>query len=98
MISPGKILTVDEFIPIRKELKSSGKKLVFTNGVFDILHKGHVHYLFKARNLGDAMVIAVNSDSSVKRIKGDKRPINSELDRAFLLAALRCVDFVVFLQ
>jgi len=96
MISPGKILTVDEFIPIRKELKSSGKKLVFTNGVFDILHKGHVDYLFKARNLGDAMVIAVNSDSSVKRIKGDKRPINSELDRAFLLAALRCVDFVVF--
>ncbi|MCA0445517.1 MAG: D-glycero-beta-D-manno-heptose 1-phosphate adenylyltransferase [Bacteroidetes bacterium] len=96
MISPGKILTIDEFIPIRKELKSSGKKLVFTNGVFDILHKGHVDYLFKARNLGDAMVIAVNSDSSVKRIKGDKRPINSELDRAFLLAALRCVDFVVF--
>ncbi|MBN8704836.1 MAG: D-glycero-beta-D-manno-heptose 1-phosphate adenylyltransferase [Bacteroidetes bacterium] len=96
MISPGKILTVEEFIPIRKELKSAGKKLVFTNGVFDILHKGHADYLLKARNLGDAMVIAVNSDASVKRIKGDKRPINSELDRAFLLASLRCVDFVVF--
>lgn len=96
MISPGKILTVDEFIPIRKELKSAGKKLVFTNGVFDILHKGHADYLLKARNLGDAMVIAVNSDASVKRIKGEKRPINSELDRAFLLASLRCVDFVVF--
>ena len=96
MIEPGKILLVDDFLPVRNQLKASGKKLVFTNGVFDILHKGHVEYLNKARALGDAMIIAINSDASVKRIKGDKRPINSESDRAFLLANLRCIDFVTF--
>ncbi|MCK6602160.1 MAG: D-glycero-beta-D-manno-heptose 1-phosphate adenylyltransferase [Bacteroidetes bacterium] len=96
MIEPGKILTVREFLPIRQDLRKAGMKLVFTNGVFDILHKGHAEYLLKARNLGDALVIGLNSDSSVRRIKGEKRPINPEADRAYLLASLKCVDFVVY--
>lgn len=96
MSSQGKILSVEEFIPIREKLKAEHKKLVFTNGCFDILHKGHVDYLSKARELGDVMIVAINEDASVKRIKGEKRPINSENDRAFLLANLRSVDYVTF--
>lgn len=91
-----KILTPDEFSEIRENLKKSGKKLVFTNGCFDILHKGHADYLFKARLLGDAMIVAINTDASVKRIKGEKRPINNENDRAFMLANLKSVDYVTF--
>ncbi|PAF51317.1 bifunctional heptose 7-phosphate kinase/heptose 1-phosphate adenyltransferase [Helicobacter sp. 13S00401-1] len=71
------------------------KKVVFTNGCFDILHIGHVSYLQKAKTLGDVLVVGVNSDLSVKRLKGDTRPINSEFDRAYILASLACVDFVV---
>jgi len=92
----GKILKVDDFLTIREKLKKENKKLVFTNGCFDILHKGHVDYLKKARELGDAMIVAINEDESVRRIKGEKRPINSENDRAFLLANLRSVDYVTF--
>ena len=92
----GKILNVDDFLSIREKLKKENKKLVFTNGCFDILHKGHVDYLRKARELGDAMIVAINEDESVRRIKGEKRPINSEKDRAFLLANLRSVDYVTF--
>ncbi len=96
MTDQGKILKVDDFISIREKLKKENKKLVFTNGCFDILHKGHVDYLQKARELGDAMIVAINEDESVRRIKGEKRPINSEDDRAFLLANLRSVDYVTF--
>jgi rfaE bifunctional protein nucleotidyltransferase chain/domain len=71
-----------------------GKQLVFTNGVFDLLHAGHVGYLFQARNLGDALIIGLNSDSSVKRLKGPNRPIQSEADRATLLAALKPTDAI----
>ena len=71
------------------------KKIVFTNGCFDILHKGHVSYLQKARKLGDALVVGINSDASVKRLKGPGRPVNSEKDRAFVLGALGCVDKVI---
>lgn len=74
-----------------------GKNLVFTNGCFDILHRGHIAYLTFARNQGDALAVAVNTDSSVKATKGDNRPINSEEDRAFAIASLRAVDFVVLL-
>lgn len=91
-----KIISADEFQSIRKKLKDEGKKLVFTNGCFDILHKGHADYLFKARLLGDAMIVAVNTDESVRRIKGEKRPINNQDDRAFLLANLKSVDYVTF--
>ena len=71
-------------------------KLVFTNGVFDILHRGHVEYLYAARALGDLLVIGVNTDASVRRLKGPDRPINTDDDRALVLAALACVDYVTF--
>lgn len=73
--------------------RHEGKKIVFTNGCFDILHKGHVSYLAEARKLGDLLVIGVNSDASVKRLKGPERPINNEMDRAFVLSQLKSVDF-----
>lgn len=79
----------------RKQIKDTGKTLVFTNGVFDILHAGHATYLLGARNLGDALIIGLNSDASVRRIKGEKRPIVSEDDRAHLLASLKSTDAVV---
>jgi D-beta-D-heptose 7-phosphate kinase/D-beta-D-heptose 1-phosphate adenosyltransferase len=94
-IEAPKIATVTEVREVRDRLASQGKKLVFTNGCFDILHRGHVTYLTFARNQGDALVVAVNSDASVKRNKGDDRPINSEEDRAYVLASLRAVDYVV---
>jgi rfaE bifunctional protein nucleotidyltransferase chain/domain len=90
-----KIITADQARIARDALVASGKKLVFTNGCFDILHRGHVTYLTFARNQGDALVVGVNSDASVKRNKGDGRPINSEEDRAYVLASLRAVDYVV---
>ena len=76
-------------------LRAEGKTIVFTNGVFDLLHPGHVRYLQQARELGDALFIGLNGDASVKRNKGEGRPINSETERAELLAALECVDAVV---
>lgn len=83
---------------LRDELDRSGRKLVFTNGCFDLLHPGHVRYLEQARALGDALVVAVNSDASVRALKGPSRPVNSELDRAEVLAALRSVDAVVLFE
>ncbi len=71
-----------------------GKNVVFTNGVFDILHRGHVSYLERARKLGDLLVVAINSDASVKRLKGPARPINPLADRMFVMAGLECVDYV----
>jgi rfaE bifunctional protein nucleotidyltransferase chain/domain len=76
-------------------LRADGKSLVFTNGCFDILHAGHVDYLAFARQQGEALTVGVNSDASVKRNKGDGRPINGEDDRAYVLAALESVDYVV---
>ncbi len=78
-----------------KELQESGKKVVFTNGVFDILHVGHLTYLEEARKLGDVLIVGVNSDRSVKTNKGDKRPINPEKNRAEMLLGLKFVDFTV---
>jgi len=75
-------------------LRSSGKRIVFTNGCFDILHVGHVDYLSKARRLGDVLVVGLNSDSSVKKIKGEGRPINKESDRAKVLSSLYFVDYI----
>ncbi|MFN6112132.1 MAG: D-glycero-beta-D-manno-heptose 1-phosphate adenylyltransferase [Bacteroidota bacterium] len=76
-------------------LRQSGRRVVFTNGVFDILHAGHTTYLDAARALGDVLVLGLNTDESVRRLKGPERPINSELDRATVVAALRSVDHVV---
>jgi rfaE bifunctional protein nucleotidyltransferase chain/domain len=90
-----KIVTLEEFIPLRARLRKLNKKLVFTNGCFDILHVGHVRYLNQARALGDALIVAINSDSSVRAIKGDSRPIIPQSERAEVLAALSSVDFVL---
>ena len=86
----------NEVIRIRRELKKQNKKLVFTNGCFDILHSGHVDYLSKSKQLGDYLIVGLNSDSSVRNIKGEKRPILDETERATLLDNLKCVDFVTF--
>ncbi len=93
-MSAEKIKTLEEVVRLRARFRDLGKKLVFTNGCFDILHIGHVRYLNKARSLGDALVVGINSDRSVQKIKGDSRPIVPELERAEVLAALACVDFV----
>ncbi len=90
-----KILTAEECRAERDRLVAEGKSLVFTNGCFDILHRGHATYLAYAREQGDALVVGLNSDASVRRNKGPNRPINSEQDRAFVLGSLRCVDYVV---
>jgi len=74
------------------------QKVVFTNGCFDILHYGHIHYLAAARNLGDKLVVGLNSEASVKRLKGEHRPINDQLTRTYLLASLQCVDAVVIFE
>lgn len=92
----GRLMSIAEMAEERARLKAAGKKLVFTNGCFDILHTGHATYLAWARSQGDALVVAINTDASVKRNKGPKRPIVGEADRAALLLALRCVDYVVF--
>ena len=91
----GRYLTLEEMIAERQRLKAAGKRLVFTNGCFDILHLGHATYLSWARAQGDALVVAINTDASVRRNKGPKRPIVGQDDRAALLLALRCVDYVI---
>lgn len=89
-----KILSTDEMLAERERLRGVGKRLVFTNGVFDLLHVGHVRYLKQARALGDALVVAINSDRSVRELKGPDRPVFDEGERAEILAALRDVDYV----
>ena len=89
---PGKIKTRKELKKIISALKKQGKRIVFTNGCFDILHYGHIKYLQDAKNLADVLVLGLNSDSSVRKIKGSARPINKQLDRARVLSALTCVD------
>ena len=89
-----KIKTAEELQPLLAILRATGKKIVFTNGCFDLIHTGHTRYLAKARSYGDILVVAVNSDSSVRTIKGEKRPINSEAERMETLASLESVDFV----
>src|SRR5438552_12077122 len=90
----GKILSHIEIVKERERLRAAGRKLVFTNGVFDILHVGHVRYLEQARALGDALVVAINSDASVRELKGAGRPLINQDERAEILAALRSVNYV----
>ncbi|MEN7972266.1 MAG: D-glycero-beta-D-manno-heptose 1-phosphate adenylyltransferase [Verrucomicrobiota bacterium] len=90
-----KILSKEAMIEERERLKIAGKAVVFTNGCFDILHSGHITYLDFARRQGDVLVLGMNSDASVRRNKGDDRPINCEQDRTLVLAALECIDYVV---
>jgi rfaE bifunctional protein nucleotidyltransferase chain/domain len=93
-MSMEKIKTLDEIVLIRQRLRSEGKKLVFTNGCFDILHAGHVRYLKEARAMGDALVLGLNSDKSVRVLNGEGRPIVPEDERAEVLASLACIDFI----
>jgi rfaE bifunctional protein nucleotidyltransferase chain/domain len=96
MENPGKkIMSVGEAREWRNSLRSSGRLLVFTNGCFDLLHRGHVEYLIQARQCGGALLIALNSDASVKNLKDTTRPLNNENDRAFMLAAFYFVDAIV---
>jgi rfaE bifunctional protein nucleotidyltransferase chain/domain len=90
-----KLLTLPEAKEKRAELKKKGASLVFTNGCFDILHPGHLSYLSEARALGGALFIGLNSDDSARRLKGPSRPVNTELDRAFMLSGLFMTDGVV---
>jgi len=90
-----RILTPGEAREERDRLHAAGKTLVFTNGCFDILHRGHAQYLSFAKAQGDALVVGLNSDTSVRRAKGPARPLNPEQDRAFVLGSLRAVDYVV---
>lgn len=94
MKSADKIIAWEQLTAWREQLRAQGRKLVVTNGCFDLLHRGHVTYLEGARALGDALLVGVNSDASVSELKGPDRPINNERDRAFVLAALQCVDGV----
>ena len=89
------IKTWDEISSIARELKNKDKKIVFTNGCFDILHIGHVKYLEKTKGFGDILILGLNSDESVRRLKGENRPINSQVDRAYILASLEVIDYVV---
>ena len=92
------VKTIEELFQIRKELKAQNKKVVFTNGVFDILHAGHVDYLAKAKEFGDVLIVGVNSDASVKRIKGELRPVVPQQERAFIISSLKPVDFVTIFE
>ena len=85
-------------IEILETAKKDGKKVVFTNGCFDILHRGHVTYLNEAKRQGDILVVGVNSDASVKKLKGETRPVNSQLDRTFVLNGLKSVDYTVIFE
>ena len=90
--------TIDEIKAIRKKIKSENKKVVFTNGCFDLIHAGHVDYLSKAKALGDVLIVGLNSDASIKRIKGEKRPILNEPERAFIISNLKPVDYIVIFE
>lgn len=93
-----KIKSLRELQAIVRDLRSQGKKVVFTNGCFDLLHRGHTRYLEQARSLGDALIVAMNSDSSVRALKGEGRPILPEEERAEVLAALASVDYVIIFE
>ena len=93
-----KIKILPDLVRIRHQLKTKGQRVVFTNGVFDILHRGHVEYLEKARSLGDVLMVGLNSDESVKKIKGEDRPIMLQENRAMVLAGLSSVDFICLFE
>jgi len=92
------VIDRDKILEIRKQLKQQNKKVVFTNGCFDILHPGHVDYLNEARKCGDTLIVALNSDDSVRRIKGTKRPILKLDERAYIIGNLKAVDYVTYFE
>lgn len=95
LLPNSKLLTLEQAIETRKTLRASGKTMVMTNGCFDLLHVGHLSYLEESRTLGDQLWVLINSDDSVRSLKGPTRPIQSEIERAYCLAALSCIDRVV---
>jgi D-beta-D-heptose 7-phosphate kinase/D-beta-D-heptose 1-phosphate adenosyltransferase len=90
----GEVVTRAQLSHIRQQLRLEGQTVVFTNGCFDILHRGHVEYLTKAKALGNVLIVGMNTDASVRRLKGPKRPIVEQSDRAYVLTALQVVDYV----
>lgn len=94
----GLLITTQELAEMRPNWRAENKRVVFTNGCFDILHRGHVEYLQKARARGDLLVVGLNSDDSMRRLKGEGRPVVPQEDRAIILAALACVDFVIYFE
>jgi D-beta-D-heptose 7-phosphate kinase/D-beta-D-heptose 1-phosphate adenosyltransferase len=90
----GSVVTREELVKIRVRLRDQGRRVVFTNGCFDIIHRGHVEYLTKAKAKGDVLVVGLNTDASVRRLKGPSRPVVSQDDRAVVMAALGMVDYV----
>ncbi|MCI0389498.1 MAG: D-glycero-beta-D-manno-heptose 1-phosphate adenylyltransferase [Acidobacteria bacterium] len=90
-----KVFSLDQLRTERERLRRAGRRVVFTNGCFDLIHPGHIKYLQEARRLGDALIVALNSDGSVRELKGEKRPILDQNDRADVMAALGCVDYVI---
>ncbi len=94
----GRVISLQELVPIRKRIRGEGKKFVFTNGVFDLLHRGHVEFLNKAKALGVVLAVGVNSDESVRGIKEGGRPVMPQGDRAFLVANIASVDYVCIFE
>ncbi|MFQ5656785.1 MAG: D-glycero-beta-D-manno-heptose 1-phosphate adenylyltransferase [Candidatus Methylomirabilales bacterium] len=94
----GKMKTLEELVPITRDLRRQGKQVVFTNGCFDLLHRGHVRYLDQAKTLGDVLIVAINSDASVRTLKGPDRPVMSHEERAELVASLGAVDYVIIFE
>lgn len=94
----GRVIRQEDLVGERQRLRQQRRTVVFTNGVFDILHRGHVEYLLKAKALGDALIVGLNADASVRRLKGDKRPVVQEDDRAFVLSHLEPVDYVCIFE
>jgi len=89
------ITNIEDFIEIRKKIKEKNQKIIFTNGCFDIIHRGHIEYLNESKSLGDILIVGLNSDESVRKLKGEKRPVNKELDRAAVLDNIKSVDYVI---
>lgn len=98
MTVPTKLLPLEALEPVVAALKASGKTVAFANGCFDLLHVGHIRYLQGARQVGDVLVVGLNSDLSVRQLKGPQRPLMAEQERAEILAALTCVDYIVIFQ
>lgn len=94
----GEVVSLEEAVAIRKQLRTEGKIVVLTNGHFDLLHVGHVDCLQRAKALGDVLIVGLNSDASTRLLKGEKRPIMPQEERAQLLAALQCVDYVIIFE
>lgn len=94
----GKLKALEELVPIVRDLRRQGKRVVFTNGCFDLLHHGHVRYLDQAKGLGDVLVVAINSDASVRALKGPDRPVMSHGERSEVIAALAAVDYVLIFE